>query len=127
MFYKAIVYLGTAHLVGKLCSQLLNGCNSRSSKVRQESCAALYLLMRSNFELSFSNITRVHLQTVIAVSQLLGDLTSEGLNNSRFQESLSLINSYANSDKVMKNTGTYFYVFFVFLIPTDTMSYDIYI
>lgn len=63
--------------------------------------------MRSNFELSSSNITRVHLQTVIAVSQLLGDLTSEGLNNSRFQESLSLINSYANSDKVMKNTGTY--------------------
>lgn len=62
--------------------------------------------MRSNFELSSSNITRVHLQTVIAVSQLLGDLTSEGLNNSRFQESLSLINSYANSDKVMKNTGT---------------------
>lgn len=63
--------------------------------------------MRSNFELSSSNITRVHLQTVIAVSQLLGDLTSAGLNNSRFQESLSLINSYANSDKVMKNTGMY--------------------
>lgn len=75
--------------------------------MRQESCAALYLLMRSNFELSSSNITRVHLQTVIAVSQLLSDLTSAGLNNSRFQESLSLINSYANSDKVMKNTGMY--------------------
>jgi len=28
-----------------------------------------------------------------------------GLNNSRFQESLSLINSYASSDKVMKGTG----------------------
>lgn len=63
--------------------------------------------MRSNFELSLSNITRVHLQTVIAVSQLLGDLSSAGLNNSRFQESLSFINSYANSDKVMKNTGMY--------------------
>ncbi|XP_026816048.1 dedicator of cytokinesis protein 9 isoform X1 [Rhopalosiphum maidis] len=103
--FSCVLFKGTAHLVGKLCSQLLNGCNSRSSKVRQESCAALYLLMRSNFELSSSNITRVHLQTVIAVSQLLGDLTSAGLNNSRFQESLSLINSYANSDKVMKNTG----------------------
>lgn len=63
--------------------------------------------MRSNFEISSSNITRVHLQTVIAVSQLLGDLSSAGLNNSRFQESLSFINSYANSDKVMKNTGMY--------------------
>lgn len=68
--------------------------------------------MRSNFELS-SNITRVHLQTVIAVSQLLGDLTSAGLNNSRFQESLSFINSYANSDKVMKNTGRYLMCFCV--------------
>lgn len=28
-----------------------------------------------------------------------------GLNNARFQESLSLINSYANSDKAMKGTG----------------------
>jgi hypothetical protein len=28
-----------------------------------------------------------------------------GLNNARFQESLSLINSYASSDKVMKGTG----------------------
>lgn len=68
--------------------------------------------MRSNFELSSSNITRVHLQTVIAVSQLLGDLSSDGLNNSRFQESLSFINSYANSDKVMKNTGmSIFYMY----------------
>jgi len=76
--------------------------------------------MRSNFELSASNITRVHLQTVIAVSQLLGDLTSAGLNNSRFQESLSLINSYANSDKVMKNTGTYKLIILVFILEKYT-------
>ncbi|XP_050434883.1 dedicator of cytokinesis protein 9 isoform X2 [Adelges cooleyi] len=103
--YSCILFKGTALLVGKLCSQLLSGCNSRSTVVRQESCAALYLLMRSNFELASSNITRVHLQTVISVSQLLGDMTVEGLNNTRFQESLSLINSYANSDKAMKNTS----------------------
>ncbi|XP_050528941.1 dedicator of cytokinesis protein 9 isoform X2 [Daktulosphaira vitifoliae] len=103
--YSCILFKGTAQLVGKLCSQLLSGCNSRSTVVRQESCAALYLLMRSNFELTSSNITRVHLQTVISVSQLLGDMNIEGLNNTRFQESLSLINSFANSDKAMKNTG----------------------
>lgn len=34
---------------------------------------------------------------------MLGNVIS--LNNSRFQESLSLINSYASSDKVMKGTG----------------------
>lgn len=40
---------------------------------------------------------------IISVSQMLGNVI--GLNNSRFQESLSLINSYATSDKVMKGTG----------------------
>ncbi|VVC41311.1 Hypothetical protein CINCED_3A009340 [Cinara cedri] len=103
--FSCILFKGNANFVSKLCFQLLNGCNSRCSILRQESCAALYLLMRSNFELSSSNITRVHLQTIIGVSQLLGDLTTAGLNNSYFQESLSLINSYSNSDKVMKNTG----------------------
>jgi len=34
---------------------------------------------------------------------MLGNVV--GLNNARFQESLSLINSYASSDKVMKGTG----------------------
>jgi len=75
--------------------------------IRQESVAAFYLLVRNNFEHSPLNITRVHLQTVIAVSQILGDITSMGLNNSRFQESLSLVNNYANRDIIMKNTGMY--------------------
>ncbi|XP_026677527.1 dedicator of cytokinesis protein 11-like [Diaphorina citri] len=96
--------LGNAVLCGRLCLELLRCCNSRLSVIRQESCAILYLLMRSNFE--FSNrrgLTRVHLQVIISVSQLLGNIV--GLNNARFQESLSLINSYATSDKVMKGTG----------------------
>jgi hypothetical protein len=45
------------------------------------------------------------LQVIISVSQMLGNVI--GLNNARFQESLSLINSYASSDKVMKGTGKY--------------------
>ena len=45
------------------------------------------------------------LQVIISVSQMLGNVI--GLNNARFQESLSLINSYASSDKVMKGTGNY--------------------
>lgn len=40
---------------------------------------------------------------MISVSQMLGNIV--GLNNLRFQESLSLINSYACSDKVMKGTS----------------------
>jgi hypothetical protein len=45
----------------------------------------------------------VHLQVIISVSQMIGNVI--GLNNARFQESLSLINSYATSDKAMKGTG----------------------
>ncbi|XP_054285049.1 dedicator of cytokinesis protein 9 [Macrosteles quadrilineatus] len=102
--FSLALFQGNAVLCGRLCLELLRCCNSRLSAIRQESCAILYLLMRSNFE--FSNrkgLTRVHLQVIISVSQLLGNIV--GLNNARFQESLSLINSYANSDKVMKGTG----------------------
>lgn len=60
--------------------------------------------MRSNFEFTGrKGLTRVHLQVIISVSQMLGNII--GLNNARFQESLSLINSYATSDKAMKGTG----------------------
>lgn len=48
-------------------------------------------------------ISVLMLQVIISVSQLLGEII--GLNNSRFQESMALINSYASSDKAMNNTG----------------------
>ncbi|CAG9771792.1 unnamed protein product [Ceutorhynchus assimilis] len=102
--YSCVFFQGNAVLCGKLCYELLKCCNSRVSSIRQESCALLYLLMRSNFE--FTNrkgLTRVHLQVIISVSQMLGNIV--GLNNARFQESLSLINSYASSDKAMKGSG----------------------
>ncbi|XP_015607279.1 dedicator of cytokinesis protein 9 isoform X3 [Cephus cinctus] len=102
--YSIALFQGNAVLCGRLCYELLRCCNSKLSSIRQESCALLYLLMRSNFEFtSRKGLTRVHLQVIISVSQMLGNVI--GLNNSRFQESLSLINSYASSDKVMKGTG----------------------
>ncbi|XP_023290391.1 dedicator of cytokinesis protein 9 isoform X2 [Orussus abietinus] len=102
--YSIVLFQGNAVLCGRLCYELLRCCNSKLSSIRQESCALLYLLMRSNFEFtSRKGLTRVHLQVIISVSQMLGNVI--GLNNSRFQESLSLINSYASSDKVMKGTG----------------------
>ncbi|KAF5297752.1 hypothetical protein FQR65_LT09926 [Abscondita terminalis] len=102
--YSIVLFKGNALLCGRLCYELLRCCNSRLSIVRQESCAILYLLMRSNFEFTGrKGLTRVHLQVIISVSQMLGNVI--GLNNARFQESLSLINSYASSDKAMKGSG----------------------
>ena len=55
--------VGNAMLCGRLCYELLRCCNSKLSSIRQESCALLYLLMRSNFEFtSRKGLTRVHLQ-----------------------------------------------------------------
>lgn len=74
--------------------------------MRQEACAVLYLLMRSNFEYSGQKaLTRVHLQVIVSLSQLLGEIG--GLNSARFGESLSVINNFANSDKAMLSTGNY--------------------
>ncbi|XP_028129258.2 dedicator of cytokinesis protein 9 [Diabrotica virgifera virgifera] len=102
--FSFVLFQGNAVLCGRLCYELLKCCNSRLASIRQESCAILYLLMRSNFEFTGrKSITRVHLQVIISVSQMLGNIV--GLNNARFQESLSLINSYASSDKAMKGTG----------------------
>lgn len=61
--YFVFVFVGNASLCGRLCYELLRCCDSRLISIRQESCAVLYLLMRSNFEFSGrKGITRVHLQ-----------------------------------------------------------------
>ena len=102
--FSPALFKGNALLCGQLVYELLKCCDSRLASLRQESCAVLYLLMRSNFEFSGrKGLTRVHLQVIISVSQMIGNVI--GLNNARFQESLSLINSYATSDKAMKGTG----------------------
>ncbi|KRF81807.1 uncharacterized protein Dvir_GJ17604, isoform L [Drosophila virilis] len=102
--YSMALFKGNAMLCGQMVYELLKACDSRLVDIRHESCAVLYLLMRSNFEFSGRKaLTRVHLQVIISVSQMIGNVI--GLNNARFQESLSIINSYANSDKAMKGTG----------------------
>ncbi|XP_037961001.1 dedicator of cytokinesis protein 9 isoform X2 [Teleopsis dalmanni] len=102
--FSPALFKGNAILCGQMVYELLKACDSRLVVIRHESCAVLYLLMRSNFEFSGrKGLTRVHLQVIISVSQMIGNVI--GLNNARFQESLSLINSYANSDKAMKGTG----------------------
>ncbi|XP_068140209.1 dedicator of cytokinesis protein 9 isoform X1 [Drosophila tropicalis] len=102
--YAVALFKGNAMLCGQMVYELLKACDSRLVDIRHESCAVLYLLMRSNFEFSGRKaLTRVHLQVIISVSQMIGNVI--GLNNARFQESLSIINSYANSDKAMKGTG----------------------
>ncbi|XP_076061952.1 dedicator of cytokinesis protein Ziz isoform X2 [Oratosquilla oratoria] len=102
--FPQTLFQGDASLCGSLCFEMLRCCNSKLTNLRHEACAVLYLLMRSNYEFTRrAGINRVHLQVIISVSQLLGEVM--GLNNSRFQESMALINSYASSDKAMDNTG----------------------
>lgn len=102
--FSQALFKGSSTLCGQFVYELLKCCDSRLATLRHEASAVLYLLMRSNFEFSGrKGLTRVHLQVIISVSQMIGNVI--GLNNARFQESLSIINSYASSDKVMKGTG----------------------
>lgn len=103
--FPDVLYSGTPAYVGELCFELLKCCSSRISSVRSEAAAFLYLLMRANFNYrdQFS-MTRVHLQVIISVSKLLGDSNIVLLNNSRFQESLAIINNFSSSDKSVKES-----------------------
>ncbi|XP_077554523.1 dedicator of cytokinesis protein Ziz isoform X2 [Haemaphysalis longicornis] len=101
--FPIALFQGDAFLCGKLCFELLRCCNSKLSTVRSEACALLYLLMRSNFEFTGRQaLTRVHLQLIVSVSRLLGEVI--GLSTARFQESLSIINNYASGDKAMQRS-----------------------
>ncbi|KAL8624516.1 hypothetical protein ACOMHN_053059 [Nucella lapillus] len=102
--FQMVLFKGSADMCGELCYEILRCCNSKLASTRREACALLYLLMRTNFE--FSNkksFTRVHLQVIISVSQLIGSVV--GLSTTRFQESLAIVNNYANSDKSIQKTA----------------------
>ncbi|XP_078311757.1 dedicator of cytokinesis protein 9-like isoform X7 [Crassostrea virginica] len=99
--FQPVLFKGNASLCGDLCYEVLRCCNSKLQSTRKEACALLYLLMRNNFEFTKKkNFTRVHLQVIISVSQLIGGVVE--LSNSRFTDSLAMINSYAASDKAMQ-------------------------
>uniref|UniRef100_A0A8C1UJY5 Dedicator of cytokinesis 10 n=1 Tax=Cyprinus carpio TaxID=7962 RepID=A0A8C1UJY5_CYPCA len=93
---------GTADLCGSLCYEILKCCNHRSSSTQTEASALLYFLMRRNFEFTKGKcIVRSHLQVIKSVSQLIADA---GIGGSRFQQSLAIINNFANGDTPLKNT-----------------------
>lgn len=103
--FPDVLFSGTPAYVGELCFELLKCCSSRISSVRSEAAAFLYLLMRANFSYKEQfSMTRVHLQVIISVSKLLGDSNIVLLNNSRFQESLAIINNFSSSDKSVKES-----------------------
>uniref|UniRef100_A0A8C1Z9D3 Dedicator of cytokinesis 11 n=1 Tax=Cyprinus carpio TaxID=7962 RepID=A0A8C1Z9D3_CYPCA len=101
--FQVPLFKGRVTLCGSLCYEVLKCCMSKLSVLRGEASALLYLLMRNNFEYTKrKSFLRMHLQIIIAVSQLIADVALTG--SSRFQESLSIINNFANSDKAMKTT-----------------------
>uniref|UniRef100_A0A8C1NXA8 Dedicator of cytokinesis 10 n=1 Tax=Cyprinus carpio TaxID=7962 RepID=A0A8C1NXA8_CYPCA len=100
--FPSTFFQGTADLCGSLCYEILKCCNHRSSSTQTEASALLYFLMRRNFEFTKGKcIVRSHLQVIKSVSQLIADA---GIGGSRFQQSLAIINNFANGDTPLKNT-----------------------
>ncbi|KAM8898432.1 dedicator of cytokinesis protein 11 isoform 3-T3 [Spinachia spinachia] len=102
--FPSVLFKGRVTLCEALCCEVLKCCVSKLGSLRAEVSALLYLLMRNNYEFTKrKTFLRTHLQIIIAVSQLISDVALTG--SSRFQESLSIINNFANSDKAMKSTA----------------------
>uniref|UniRef100_A0A8C7I9M6 Dedicator of cytokinesis 10 n=1 Tax=Oncorhynchus kisutch TaxID=8019 RepID=A0A8C7I9M6_ONCKI len=100
--FPSAFFQGKADLCGCLCYEILKCCNHRSSSTQTEASALLYFFMRKNFEFTKGkSIVRSHLQLIKAVSQLIADA---GIGGSRFQQSLAIINNFANGDAPLKNT-----------------------
>ncbi|KAG7235399.1 hypothetical protein INR49_002710 [Caranx melampygus] len=95
---------GRADMCASLCYEILKCCNSKLSSIRSDAAHLLYFLMKSNFDYTGRrSFVRTHLQVVIAVSQLIADVI--GIGGTRFQQSLSIINNCANSDKSIKRSN----------------------
>ncbi|XP_076026223.1 dedicator of cytokinesis protein 9-like isoform X2 [Genypterus blacodes] len=102
--FPCTFFEGRADMCAAFCYEILKCCNSKLSAIRSDAAHLLYFLMKSNFDYTGrKSFVRTHLQVVIAVSQLIADVI--GIGSTRFQQSLSIINNCANSDKSIKNTA----------------------
>ncbi|XP_010182932.1 PREDICTED: dedicator of cytokinesis protein 11, partial [Mesitornis unicolor] len=102
--FPSAFFKGRVNMCAALCYEILKCCTSKVSSTRNEASALLYLLMRNNFEYTKRRtFLRTHLQIIIAVSQLIADVALSG--GTRFQDSLLIINNFANSDRPMKATA----------------------
>uniref|UniRef100_A0A8C2U1W3 Dedicator of cytokinesis 11 n=1 Tax=Coturnix japonica TaxID=93934 RepID=A0A8C2U1W3_COTJA len=102
--FPSAFFKGRVNMCAALCYEILRCCTSKVTSTRNEASALLYLLMRNNFEFTKRRtFLRTHLQIIIAVSQLIADVALSG--GTRFQDSLLIINNFANSDRPMKATA----------------------
>ncbi|XP_035995259.1 dedicator of cytokinesis protein 9 isoform X21 [Fundulus heteroclitus] len=102
--FQCTFFEGRADMCAAFCYEILKCCNSKLSSIRNDAAHLLYFLMKSNFEYTGrKSFVRTHLQVVIAVSQLIADVI--GIGSTRFQQSLSIINTCANSDRTIKHTA----------------------
>ncbi|XP_063160879.1 dedicator of cytokinesis protein 9 isoform X2 [Candoia aspera] len=101
--FPSTFYEGRADMCSSLCCEILKCCNSKLSSIRTEASQLLYFLMKNNFDYTKKkSFVRTHLQVIISVSQLIAEVA--GIGGTRFQQSLSIINNCANSDKTIKHT-----------------------
>ncbi|XP_016083902.1 dedicator of cytokinesis protein 9 isoform X2 [Ornithorhynchus anatinus] len=102
--FPSTFYEGRADMCAALCYEILKCCNSKLSSIRTDASQLLYFLMRNNFDYTGKkSFVRTHLQVIISVSQLIADVV--GIGGTRFQQSLSIINNCANSDRIIKHSS----------------------
>lgn len=106
--YKSDVIYDGSHstwICSNLCYELLkHAFNSKLRSIRNESILVYYLFIRQNYQFTKQkNISRVHLQTIITLSQLVGEIKLELLIE--HQDLAQTINSISYSDTELKDTS----------------------
>ncbi|RNA17370.1 dedicator of cytokinesis, partial [Brachionus plicatilis] len=99
----SVFFDGQATQCFSICMETLKCFNSKFESIRLEACVLIYMLLRKNYEHTrLKSISRVHSQTIISVSQLIGKMKLSG--NWEILECLSIINQLAFNDQIFLNS-----------------------
>ncbi|KPM04895.1 dedicator of cytokinesis protein 7-like protein 2 [Sarcoptes scabiei] len=106
-----------------LCYLLLKHCASKSSTVRIQAPASIYLLLRQYYQ-SSTNYSRIKIQITMSLSQLVG--TSLAFSEINIRNALNNVLRYALNDQTVRETSfpnqVQELVFNLIMILSDTMQ-----
>ncbi|XP_065177359.1 dedicator of cytokinesis protein 11-like [Sycon ciliatum] len=96
--FSPALFQGSQEYCAELCYQILMKCNSCVRPIRMEACVVFYLLMRCSFEFVEGSFLRVHLQSIVALSQIIAD-GHLATGQDYLRRSINSIESFATRDK----------------------------
>jgi hypothetical protein len=99
--FPETLFKGSTELCRVLCYEVLRCCNSRLPVVRSEASTVLLLILKKNWEFfKGQGIVRAHVQSTIAISELVSQIKEKSDNHLR--RSLFVISNFPAHESVVK-------------------------